>query len=213
MNLVIPFTKDIKFKTNIGEILSVSLEHDYSTNDTEVLGNFTISGEYKIHEVSVNKEKFSYVLPFSVSLPSKINPDSVIFEIEDFTYEVKDQETLQVNIEYSIKADEEEKNIELLKPEEDISLDKILDEIDDTREEKLEPETERINQDEEQTILNNIKMDEEKYVTYKVHILKETDTIESICNNYKVNQSTLEKYNDLKNITNEDKIIIPLIDE
>lgn len=212
MNLVIPFTKDIKFKTNIGEILSVSLEHDYSTNDSEVLGNFTISGEYKIHEVSVNKEKFSYVLPFSVSLPSKINPDSVIFEIEDFTYEVKDQETLQVNIEYSIKADEEE-NIELLKPEEDISLDKILDEIDDTREEELKPEIERINQDEEQTILNNIKMDEEKYVTYKVHILKETDTIESICTNYKINQSTLEKYNDLKNITNEDKIIIPLIDE
>ena len=101
MNLVIPFTKDIKFKTNIGEILSVSLEHDYSSNEEEVLGNFTISGEYKMHEVSVNKEKFSFVLPFSVSLSSKIDPDSVVFEIEDFTYEVIDCDTLRVNIEYS----------------------------------------------------------------------------------------------------------------
>ena len=56
MNLIIPFTKDIKFNTNISEILSISLEHDYTINDGELLGNFTVSGEYKTHEVSVNRE-------------------------------------------------------------------------------------------------------------------------------------------------------------
>lgn len=220
MNLVIPFTKDIKFKTNIGEILSVSLEHDYSSNELEVLGNFTISGEYKQHEVSVNKEKFSFVLPFSVSLSSKVDPDSVIFEIEDFTYEVVDNDTLRVNIEYKINAKEQNNNVELLKAEEDISLDKLLDEIDTNRSEieeeplvEKEIKEERIKGDEEKTILNNINMDEEKFITYKVHEMKETDTIESICINYKTTQNILEKYNDLKNLTIKDKIIIPLIDE
>ena len=188
MNLVIPFTKDIKFKTNIGEILSVSLEHDYSSNEEEVLGNFTISGEYKMHEVSVNKEKFSFVLPFSVSLSSKIDPDSVVFEIEDFTYEVIDCDTLRVNIEYSVKA-EEAKEIEMLKSDDDVSLEKLLDEIDSERtqvpdepkeETKDEETNERIGTEEENTILNNIKMDDEKYVTYYIHEMKETDTIESI---------------------------------
>ena len=61
MNCIIPFTKDIKFKTNIAEILSISLEHDFTANPEEVLGNFTISGDYKSHEVSVNKEHFEYV--------------------------------------------------------------------------------------------------------------------------------------------------------
>ena len=46
MNCIIPFTKDIKFKTNIAEILSISLEHDFTANPEEVLGNFTISGDY-----------------------------------------------------------------------------------------------------------------------------------------------------------------------
>ena len=40
MNCIIPFTKDIKFKTNIAEILSISLEHDFTANPEEVLGNF-----------------------------------------------------------------------------------------------------------------------------------------------------------------------------
>ena len=40
MNCIIPFTKDIKFKTSISEILSISLEHDYTLNDNDLLGNF-----------------------------------------------------------------------------------------------------------------------------------------------------------------------------
>ena len=62
MNCIIPFTKDIKFKTNIAEILSISLEHDFTANPEEVLGNFIISGDYKTHEVSVNKEHFELSL-------------------------------------------------------------------------------------------------------------------------------------------------------
>ena len=129
MNCIIPFTKDIKFKTNISEILSISLEHDYTLNDSDLLGNFLISGEYKAHEVSVNKEKFEFSLPFSVALASRLDPDSLDFNIEDFTYEVIDNNTLRVDIEYSLKAKE------LPKEEEKETLERV--DIDDEKVEEL----------------------------------------------------------------------------
>ena len=33
MNLIIPFTKDIKFTSNISEITSISLEHEFTVNN------------------------------------------------------------------------------------------------------------------------------------------------------------------------------------
>ena len=62
-------------------------------------------------------------------------------------------------------------------------------------------------------INDTIEDDDEKYVTYYIHEMKETDTIDTICVKYNTQKSTLEKYNDINNLTSGDKIIIPLIDE
>lgn len=233
MNCIIPFTKDVKFKSNIAEILSVSLEHDYTANEKEVLGNFTISGEYKVHEVSVNKEHFEYVLPFSVSLTNPIATSSVNFEIKDFTYEVIENDTLRVNIEYSINAEEREEEETLFKPVKEPTLDTLLDEIDreveeekviDTSEENEVEKPKEINEEKNEepvkeerdiseeaknTILDSINDNEEVYVTYHIHEMKETDTIESICLKYNTSDSILGEYNDLSTIAFGDKIIIP----
>ncbi len=216
MNCIIPFTKDVKFKSNIAEILSVSLEHDYTANETEVLGNFTISGEYKVHEVSVNKEHFEYVLPFSVNMTNKIDTNSVNFEVQDFTYEVIDNDTLRVNIEYSINADEVKGEEPLFKQVEEPTLDNLLDEID--REVEEEPKEEineerDISDEAKDTILNNINDNDDVYVTYHIHEMKETDTVESICLKYNTSDSILGEYNDLSTLTLGDKIIIPEINE
>lgn len=227
MNCIIPFTKDIKFKSNIAEILSISLEHDYTANPEEILGNFIVSGDFKSHEVSINKEHFEHVLPFSVNLTTKIDTDSVDFEIEDFTYDVIDNDTLRVNIEYSINADEVKE--EIFEPTTEESLDNLLDEIEDERkstveEEKktieIEPkkskndkEDDRLNEDTQNTILNSINETEDNYVTYNIHIMQESDTLESICLKYNTSQSILSEYNDLSTLTMGDKIIIPNIDE
>ncbi len=216
MNCIIPFTKDVKFKSNIAEILSVSLEHDYTANETEVLGNFTISGEYKTHEVSVNKEHFEYVLPFSVNMTNKIDTNSVNFEVQDFTYEVIDNDTLRVNIEYSINADEVKEEETLFKQVEEPTLDNLLDEIDrevekETREEK--PEERDISEEAKNTILNSINDNDDVYVTYHIHEMKETDTVESICLKYNTSDAILGEYNDLSTLTLGDKIIIPEINE
>lgn len=216
MNCIIPFTKDVKFKSNIAEILSVSLEHDYTANETEVLGNFTISGEYKTHEVSVNKEHFEYVLPFSVNMTNKIDTNSVNFEVQDFTYEVIDNDTLRVNIEYSINADEVKGEEPLFKQVEEPTLDNLLDEID--REVEEEPKEEineerDISDEAKDTILNNINDSDDVYVTYHIHEMKETDTVESICLKYNTSDAILGEYNDLSTLTLGDKIIIPEINE
>lgn len=224
MNCIIPFTKDINFKTNIAKILSVSLEHEYTANPMEVLGNFTISGEYKVHEVSINKEIFEYVLPFSVNLTKEIDINSVDFDIVNFTYEVVNDDTLRVNIEYSINA------VELPEEKEEVTIDELLDEIDedvraeiedvkeDVKEEKeeiqekeevLETENRDITDEAKETILNSINKDDNTYVTYHVHIMSETDTIESICLKYNVTESILKEYNDLTTIGVKDKVIIP----
>ena len=210
MNCIIPFTKDVKFKSNIAEILSVSLEHDYTANETEVLGNFTISGEYKVHEVSVNKEHFEYVLPFSVNMTNKIDTNSVNFEVQDFTYEVIDNDTLRVNIEYSINADELKEEEPLFKQVEEPTLDNLLDEIDKEVEVKEERD---ITEETKDTILNNINDSDDVYVTYHIHEMKETDTVESICLKYNTSDAILGEYNDLSTLTLGDKIIIPEINE
>lgn len=224
MNCIIPFTKDINFKTNIAKILSVSLEHEYTANPMEVLGNFTISGEYKVHEVSINKESFEYVLPFSVNLTKEIDINSVDFDIVNFTYEVVNDDTLRVNIEYSINA------VELPEEKEEVTIDELLDEIDedvraeiedvkeDVKEEKeeiqekeevLETDNRDITDEAKETILNSINKDDNTYVTYHVHIMSETDTIEAICLKYNVTESILKEYNDLTTIGVKDKVIIP----
>lgn len=238
MNCIIPFTKDIKFNTNISEIVSISLEHEYTANPGEILGNFIVSGEYKTHEVSVNKEHFEHVLPFSVNLTTRIDTDSVDFAIEDFTYEIVDNDTLKVNIEYSINALEEREE-DVFEPveEERETFDEILETIDeeleqsndeevideektseDVRgddkintmvEEVTSSEVKPISEEEQNTILNAINPAEETFVTYHIHVMGEVDTIESVCMKYNTNQSILEEYNDLSTVAIGDKIIIP----
>ena len=230
MNLIIPFTKDIKFNTSISEIVSVSLEHDYTVNDGEILGNFIISGDYKSHEVSVNKEHFEYVLPFSVELSTRIDRNSVDFNIEDFTYEVKDNNTLEVKIEYSINALEEKEEVKeeiedkplFERVEEDTTLEDMLDDIDENAKEDKDKEnnmeTEAIDnrditEDDKKTIIDSINETDDAFVTYHIHIMKETDTIDSVCTKYNTTSNILNEYNDLSTVAIGDKLIIPDINE
>ncbi len=49
----------------------------------------------------------------------------------------------------------------------------------------------------------------ENYASYKVYIVREEDTIESILVKYTIAREELEKYNNLKEIKIGDKLIIP----
>ena len=72
----------------------------------------------------------------------------------------------------------------------------------------------------EEIVVNNIIDDEKKeeeinnvdYVTYKIYIVKENDTIDTILNKYKKTKEDIEKYNNIETINIGDKIIIPTND-
>ena len=67
MKQIIPFKKELLFKTKVSEITSISLEHNLSlTEDDLVSGEFVITGDYKMTDASINREKFEFTLPENV---------------------------------------------------------------------------------------------------------------------------------------------------
>jgi len=182
MNCIIPFTKDIKFKTNISEIVSISLEHEYTVNDTELLGNFLVTGEYKTHEVSINKEKFEFVLPFSVMLTAKVDRDTLDFNIEDFTYEVLQNNVLKVDIEYSVKAseiEEEASNVVFEREDgyDEKEVEELLEElgenVEQEEERKEEEKIEEINEVEEVEKVEKVEESQDVVLEAKEKIVEE----------------------------------------
>lgn len=60
------------------------------------------------------------------------------------------------------------------------------------------------------SIINEMT-EQENYYKYKVYIMREEDTIESVAIKYNVTLETLREYNTLENINVGDKIVIPFV--
>ena len=163
MNILIPFEQVLEFKTKISEISKMSLEHDYYNNEGVVLGNFYISGEYKAHALSVNKSEFNFTIPFSVDYTESINPDTLEFNIEDFSYEIVDDKEVKINIEYSIKADVLEAvndRLDCFEKYDELELTSELEFIDNFLDEKPTEEND-VNKIEETTEIEEVTLIEE----------------------------------------------------
>ncbi len=226
-----PYTKEIAFDSKIAEICSISLEHELDCGETSIEGNFIVSGEFRSHEVSINKEAFLYKLPFSVDVTDKIVKESVDFEITDFTYEILGDNLLKVNIEFMVTADE----IEEIKEENEMVEEEEREEESQEKEEVREAEIEeihqmfleepqeketteemedtRLDQQSEELILDTAGTTESEYVTYHIHIVSEEDTLESIVAMYQTDSDTLKRYNGVDTIAVGDKLLIPCLDE
>lgn len=108
MKQVIPFSKDIVFKTNIASITSISLEHEEKISDGEISGDFVIFGDYKIHNDTTEKELFKFKLPFTALIPDNVIPNTISIDVENFTYETIEDDVLKVNINFSVEGEEQE---------------------------------------------------------------------------------------------------------
>ena len=221
--------KDIVFEKKLYEITSISLEHEIKIEDNTLNGNFIVTGDFKSHEVSVNKEAFSYVLPFAIDLNEDIDAETVEFMIEDFTYQVVENNTLRVNIDFNVIASKKE--IEEEKVEEEIFRDAtelFQEEAAEEKEEEIDieekkeedvrvpvtlPANELIveNQEKvsEETIINSISGSDDEYATYHIHLVSDGESVETICTMYNSNLNILADYNDLNNLASGDKLIIP----
>ncbi len=256
MKKIIPFIKDLNFQTKISDVTSIALEHNLSMeNSDSIVGNFIVSGKYKINNVSINEEDFDINVPFDITLDDKYDSTKVKIDIDDFYYEIINEEVLRVHIdvlidnlvyankkeelrnemidlsssekenknEVKIASDEEnmvkddvrgddgmnntEDVMTVTKNEDDVIINKECDIDEKTNDRK-------INVDElTNNLTSNFLADDDNYVTYKVHIVRNDQTLEEIISTYKTSKEEIEKYNDISNITIGSKIIIPALNE
>lgn len=221
MKNVIPFKKDVIFKTNISEVTSISLEHTLSIDKDVVKGNFIISGEYKVSDKSTSLEPFEFDLPFEIIIDERYNSEGAIVDIDDFYYEIVNDNVLSISIDVLIDKLKENPVIELddlveeSKNEEVLDFDNRICEIEEEdcveKEADLVEEKQSNNLGEEkiQSLFNQFNTDSEVYVTYNVFILREGDTIDGILDKYGITLDELKEYNDLSDLKVGDKLIIP----
>lgn len=256
MKQIIPFVKDIGFNTNISEITSIALEHNLQMENADsIVGNFTISGKYKINDISVNEEVFEKEVLFDITLDDKYDASKVKIDIDNFYYEIINDEYLRVHIDVLVQnlvyvkkevkmidevekpelvipdvpAAEDKKNEErsddlvenekeIIKINEEREKENILEEKNSNNtKENVEISENDIVEENRENIASNISAsflnETEKYVTYKVHIIRENETIDDIKEKYGIDKEELEKYNSLDNIVIGSKIIIPTNNE
>lgn len=219
--------RDFLFKDSIFEITSISVEHDEDINGSNLEGDFIISGDYRLHEISINKEDFSFKLPFTHEIRSNVNLDTVNLEITDFTYELNNNDELHVHIEYIVSgeqsliefADEKDLNeflnktdaevVDLTEDEprfKEISKEEVLDiPTEDKKEEVKEEKPSKISTN---NIIGSINADE-TYVKYHVHTVMQNDTLEGILDKYKITLTDLKKYNTFEALEVNMKLVIP----
>ncbi|MBR1377058.1 MAG: hypothetical protein IJ565_04520 [Bacilli bacterium] len=232
MKKLIPFRKEITFDSNLYEVTSISLENTLHKEGNIVLGDFIVSGEYRVTETSINTLPFNYNIPFTIDIDEIYDIDNASIDIDDFYYEIVNNKILVVNIEVKLDHVEEillerkDMNIDDNKID-DIDLDVTLDNINtDINDNSVDIDINNISIDNDDIIISNIDEVEPKdlkkslfanldssdnYVSYRVYIIRENDNLDNIMAKYNVTRDMLDQYNDLNNIKLGDKIIIPYV--
>ncbi len=216
MKKIVPFNKELVFKNGISEITSIALDNTLKLDENLITGEFIISGTYKMIGGDL-EEEFKYTIPSFVTIDTKYDTTNCEISIDDFSYEIINEEKLRVNI-------------SLMLDDLDIKEDRI-DEVKKDTDRYLVLDNDNIevisNKNENDTNINiNINNDNEKiekelftpsdtfeYSIYRVYTMKDDDTLEYIYEKYNVNKEILAMYNDLDNLKVGSKIIIPSVDE
>ena len=111
MKKIVPFNNVLTFSTDVCEITAISLEHDIKTDNDSICGTFFISGEYKITDGQLEKEKFKFELPFDIALGTFYDMDTLVVDIDDFRYELVERNKLKINIELYIDGVEKDLSV------------------------------------------------------------------------------------------------------
>lgn len=149
MKKVIPFTKQIHFKTVIAEITDIEVTHDLQIKDNNLIeGNIIVDGSYKMHEASQIEENFHYDLPFTIEVDEKYDIIASNIIISDFYFEIINEEDLKINVELELNNVYEKElvreDIEPIPVEIDDIEEKVEVDTKEDKEKKLESEVENI---------------------------------------------------------------------
>lgn len=160
MKQIISFEKEIAFKTMIGEVTSISLEHTLSfQGPSTISGDMIVSGTYKMTEASTLEEDFQYAIPVDIMLTKELEEDNRSITIHNFTYDIRNEDTLHLYIDVLVKGREvidlEEDKEEVIEPvrEEQPKIDE--EQVEDTANDNKELLTD-IEVEESQKVIDNI---------------------------------------------------------
>ena len=217
MNEIVSFTKEIDFNNNIEKINSISLEHTISYDkDSSIKGDLIVSGTYRQNQVTLIDTPFSYKVPIDILIDSKYDLSNITIDIDNFTYDLIDNSKLKINVDILIDKLELKKEDDEIIDINDLFLEKEekekleVPEIDDNKNDNLvEREIVYKEDADNDSLFSNLNSSCESYITYSIYIMKENDSIENIMDKYKVSRTQLEEYNDLNEIKQGTKIIIP----
>ena len=239
MKKTVPFSKEIPFKTRIAEITDIEVTHNLvKTPDNTIEGNFLVDGSYKMTDASQIEEKFSHELPFIIDVDDRYDLENVKIKISDFFFEIINEDILKLNIEIELDDveekqlvvdrcydEEEEEDLEIEFddtdeveiPKEDVQPIDILDiEIPKALEVERPPKSTKeevniVNTTSISEIFTSINHNEDNFMTYYVHIVRDNDTLDDILTKYSVTRDDIVEYNDLDNIKIGTKLIIPCV--
>ena len=191
MKKLVPFTKEIEFKTMISKVTSISLEHTLRVEkDNLISGYFILEGTYKMTQASQIDEEFSYKIPVDIELDEKYDTSNITLDIDDFTYEVIDEEKMRLNITLCIDNIEEK---EVVLPVEDVIEDFDTLELEDKNSSNRESKNDGV--------LDDLFLDTSKKVPLEFDSKKEIVEEESEQNN---NDNTI---NNDENIETNNELI------
>ena len=227
MKKKVTFDKSMEFPSMIGQISAISLDSALRFVDgANIEGDLIVSGKYKLTEASQLEDDFYYKIPIEITLTENLDIDHSSVDISDFTYETQEN-MLICHIELFIngieiieeKIEEEERECDgEKKMENEIEIPHKNIEEEFVKEEKtIENDEGILNEKEEKeeieekdnSLFFNFKDDDDQYGTFIVYIVRQNETINSIIEKYHTTLEELEQYNDLKEIQNGTKLIIP----
>lgn len=183
MKQIISFEKEIAFKTMIGEVTSISLEHTLSfQGPSTISGDIIVSGTYKMTEASTLEEDFQYAIPVDIMLTKELEEDNRSITIHNFTYDIRNEDTLHLYIDVLVKGREvielEEDEEEVIEPvrEEQPKIDE--EQVKDTTNDNKELLTD-IEVEESQKVIDNIMSTGKKEEEVAIEEKKEEPVIKS----------------------------------
>ena len=163
----------------IGEVTSISLEHTLAfQGPSTISGDMIVSGTYKMTEASTLEEDFQYAIPVDIMLTKDLEEDNRSITIHNFTYDIRNEDTLHLYIDVLVKGrevieleEEQEEEIPVLERNEEIApkLEEIVEEeSDDNKEILSESEVE-----ESQKVIDNIMNTEPKQEEIPTPVMQE----------------------------------------
>lgn len=223
MHEIVSFSKEIEFKNMINKITSISLEHTLMLeNGFDIRGDFIVSGTYKMTAATQIENDFSYKIPVDIEVDDKYDLSNLVIDIDNFTYEVIDEEILKVNIDLLLDKLELKKvetpKIETLDNEVVTAKDLFL-ELDDKKDltimgnddieildvESAKKESETVRNSSETNNLDDV-LDievEDTFEKLEEQVEKDDVKLNNINVESKDNSDMMDKINESNNINNE----------